>query len=209
MKTVLSVAFLPPIEYFLIALKSDELWIEAAENYQKQTYRNRCNILTANGTLPLAVPVCHGNPKIVIRDVRIDYKTDWQRKHWKAIESAYNGSPFFQYYADFFIPFFQKKQEFLFDYNINILKVINKLLEINQDFFLTENYVKQDEDLLDYRQIIHPKRCNEENYALRIISPYPQVFDHKFGFTPNLSILDLLFNLGNESREYLNNQSIT
>ena len=204
METIFSIAFFPPVEFFQITMKSDLLLMEATENYQKQSYRNRCNILTANGVLPLAVPVCHTH-NTAIREVRIDHKTDWQRKHWRAIESAYNGSPYFQYYADFFLPFFEKKYQFLFDYNMDILQTICKLLKIKTEIFYTDRYVKNYEDAADYRQCIHPKRNDEADYPLRIFTPYPQVFDYKFGFIPNLSIMDLIFNLGNESLEYLSN----
>ena len=202
MRAVFSVAFFPPMEFFLLAIKSKVFWIEATENYQKQSYRNRCNILTANGKMALAVPVCHTCSKIAIREVRIDNKTDWQRKHWRAIESAYNGSPYFQYYADYFLPFFEKKYEFLFDYNMEILQTVCKLLKIDLNIHYTEDYVKNYEDITDYRQWIHPKKSDEENYPLRIVTPYSQVFDYKFGFTPNLSIIDLIFNMGNESAAY-------
>ena len=203
MNSVFSVAFFPPIEFFHIAIKSDLLLIEATENYQKQSYRNRCNILTANGILPLVIPICHTHSKTAIQEVRLDYKTDWQRKHWRAIESAYNGSPYFQYYADSFLSFFEKKHTFLLDYNMEILQIICKLLEIKPKIIYTEDYVKNYEEMKDYRQCIHPKRNEEESYLLRISSPYSQVFDYKFGFTPNLSIIDLIFNMGNESGSYL------
>jgi len=203
MKPLFSVAFFPPIEFFLVAMKNDLIFIEAIENYQKQSYRNRCNILTANGKMALSIPICHVQSKMAIRNVKIDYKTDWQRKHWRAIESAYNESPYFQYYADFFAPFFEKKWEFLFDYNIEILQIIFNLLKVKTKIIYTEDYVKNDKNTIDYRHRIHPKRNEEENYPLRITLPYSQVFDYKFGFTSNLSILDLIFNMGNESALYL------
>jgi hypothetical protein len=203
MKTVFSVAFFPPVEFFLMAIKSNSVLIETAENYQKQSYRNRCNILTANGRMSLAVPVCHIHSKMTIKSVRIDYKVDWQRKFWRAIESAYNGSPYFQYYIDFFFPFFEKKYEFLFDYDMEILQTVCKLLEIKSEIIYTEHYVNNYEDIADCRQWIHPKKNDEKNYPLRITVPYSQVFDYKFGFTPNLSILDLIFNKGSESATYL------
>ena len=147
MNSVFSVAFFPPIEFFHIAIKSDLLLIEATENYQKQSYRNRCNILTANGILPLVIPICHTHSKTAIQEVRLDYKTDWQRKHWRAIESAYNGSPYFQYYADFFLSFFEKKHTFLLDYNMEILQIICKLLEIKPKIIYTEDYIKNYEEI--------------------------------------------------------------
>jgi len=208
MKTVFPVAFFPPVEFFLMAIKSSLLLIEAAENYQKQSYRNRCHILTANGKMALTIPVCQSHSKMAIKEVRIDYKTDWQRKYWRAIESAYNGSPYFQYYADYFLPFFEKKYEFLFDYDMEIIQTICKLLKIKPEIIYTEHYIKNDEDITDYRQCMHPKRSDEKNYPLRITVPYSQVFDYKFGFTPNLSIIDLIFNVGNESTIYLKNLNL-
>ena len=203
MKTVFPVAFFPPVEFFSMAIKSKTLWIEATENYQKQSYRNRCHILTANGKMALAVPVCHTCSKIAIREVRIDYKTGWQRKYWRAIESAYNGSPYFQYYADYLLPFFEKKYEFLFDYNMEILQTICKLLKIAPEIHYTEQYINHYDDITDCRQWMHPKKSDEENYPLKITTPYSQVFDYKFVFTPNLSVIDLIFNMGNESASYL------
>lgn len=200
---ILSVAFFPPVEYFTVILKYAHLFIEDAENYRKQSYRNRTNILTANGIQSLAVPVCHVSNHTPIRDVKIEYRTDWQRKYWKAIESAYNNSPFFLYYRDFFIPFFQKKYSYLFDYNIEIVEVLLKLIDKDRSISFTETYNKDYSTEHDYREVIQPKRATKENYPFALTKSYTQVFDNKFGFTPNLSILDLLFNQGNQTTEYL------
>lgn len=195
-RAILSVAFFPPIEYFSVILKYDSFLIEDAENYRKQSYRNRTNILTANGVQSLAVPILHHSGKTPIRDVKIDYKTDWQRRHWKSIESAYNNSPFFLYYKDFISPFFQKRYPFLFDYNIEILDVLLHLIAPKKKILFTGTYKKDYPPEDDFRELIHPKEAIQQNYSLASTHRYTQVFDYKFGFTPHLSILDLLFNEG-------------
>lgn len=193
---ILSTAYLPPIEYFAFINKSEVFFIEGAEHYQKQSYRNRATILTGNGPQSLIVPVIHQSSKMMIRDVKIDYSCDWQRQHWKTIESAYNNSPFFLFFQDYLLPFYEKKQVFLFDYNINIITILLKLLRIKKDPVITESF-ELSVSMQDYRNDIHPKRNN-----LLSLPTYHQVFEDKFPFIPNLSVIDWLFNVGTDEKFY-------
>jgi len=200
MTPLLSTSFLPPVEYFAF-LTQQEVHVECCEHYQKQSFRTRCTILTANGQETLSLPVVHCPDKEPITQTRIDYKTPWQRTLWRAIESAYGGSPFFLYYRDALQPFFEKRFESLFDYNLQITRTLVSLLRLPAVIVLTEDFKPiADPDL---REMIHPRRQSKADYPLRLTEPYYQVFAHKFGFVPNLSIIDLIFNLGPSASEYL------
>jgi hypothetical protein len=173
-----------------------EIVVEQHENYLKQTFRNRCEILAANGIMPLTIPVKHnGEAKTKIRDIKIDYTGNWQRLHWRTIDSAYRSSPFFVYYADDFMPFYEKKEVFLFDFNCKMLNKLIELTGIKTKITFSDSYLHDCE--MDYRNLISPKNKIEDPYFLPV--PYYQVFSEKFGFQPNLSILDLLCNEGNNS----------
>lgn len=202
-KLILSTAYFPPVEYLGLLAAANQVFLEDAENFQKQSYRNRTVILAANGPLTLSIPLCHTKPKISVRDVRIDYVMPWQRNHWKSISAAYNNSPYFLYFQDFFIPFFQKKYDFLFDYNLELLQLLLRLLKIEKTLNFSGNFIPPNQNETDYKTLIHPKKMILNDYPLRIVQPYCQVFNEKFGFVPNLSILDLLFNEGNNSKNYL------
>ncbi len=197
---LLSTAYFPPIIYFSHIIQSSEVIIEKEENFQKQTYRNRCVILGANGTLNLTVPVQHDEPKIKISRLKISYHSHWQLVHFRAIESAYRNSPFYEYYIDEFSPFFQKQFSSLFEFNSAILNVCLCLLNYKGKVTFTDEFLKEDKDVEnDFRFSLSPKIA-ADNYAF---PEYHQVFIEKFGFIPNLSILDLIFNLGPESGDYL------
>lgn len=190
-----STAYLAPVEYFQYLKTAGKVCIEQHEYYQKQTYRSRCRIATANGIMDLSIPVEKRNHTL-IRDIRISEHSDWKTQHWRSIEAAYNSSPFFEYYADDFRPFFEKKWLFLWDFNMELLHKTLELLDIETEILLTETYEPQTgEETLDLREIIHPKK--EASIPLK---SYYQVFATKFGFIPNMSIIDLLFNMGNESQ---------
>ncbi|NCB68731.1 MAG: hypothetical protein EOM47_07785 [Bacteroidia bacterium] len=190
-----STAYLAPVEYFQYLKTAGKVCIEQHEYYQKQTYRSRCRIATTNGIMDLSIPVEKRNHTL-IRDIRISEHSDWQTQHWRSIEAAYNSSPFFEYYADDFRPFFEKKWLFLWDFNMELLHKTLELLDIETEILLTETYEPQTgEETLDLREIIHPKK--EASIPLK---SYYQVFATKFGFIPNMSIIDLLFNMGNESQ---------
>jgi len=200
MTPLLSTSFLPPVEYFAF-LTQREVRVESCEHYQKQSFRTRCAILTANGRETLSLPVVHCPEKEPITQTRIDYSTPWQRTLWRAIESAYGGSPFFLYYQDALQPFFEERFELLFDYNLQIMRTLIKLLKLPGDIQLTEDFEPMTDN--DLREMIHPRRQSKADYPLLLTEPYYQVFAHKFGFVPNLSIIDLVFNLGPSAIEYL------
>lgn len=199
---ILSISYFPPTEYFAFLIFGDAV-LECHERYQKQSYRNRTTIVSSIGRYDLSVPTIHDSKMSLIKDVRIDYSTPWQRTHWRSIETSYNSSSYFLYYKDFIKPFFEKKTEFLYDYNLQIINAIFKILQINVLVTQTTHFIPYtDEDL---RLKIQPKERKKADYPFVNPQSYHQVFDDKFGFIPNVSILDLIFNLGPESIEYLKN----
>ncbi len=193
---LLSTAYLPPVSYISALLHSDTALIEQWEHYQKQSYRNRCNIAAANGTMAMSIPVEHNSKeKTLTKDIRISPHGDWQRQHWKSLVSAYNTTPFFEYYADDFAPFYHSKYDFLLDFNTELLHKILELFDIDKPLNFTSEYVADyEEKAVDLRNEIHPKRTDVFQ-----AKKYYQVFDQKNGFLPNLSCVDLLFNMGNEA----------
>jgi len=206
---LLSTAYFAPVRYFSKLAVYPEIYIEQHENFIKQTYRNRTVILGANGPVSLIVPVEKGREqKIRIKDLRIAYDEEWQRNHWRTIFSAYNSSPFFEYYADDIEIFFRKKYEFLFDFNQQITETILEILEIGVSLCLTEDFEKVPENCLNFREQISPKTHRIDPDPRFVQQPYTQVFSEKFGFTSDLSILDLLFNEGPSALEILENSYI-
>jgi hypothetical protein len=197
---LVSTAYLPPIAYFLKVISAEPVIIEKEENYLKQTYRNRCEIYTANGKLSLIIPVIKTNGNHTkIREIKIDYSEKWQLNHWRAIVSAYNQSPYFLFYKDEIEPFYFKEYEYLIDFNTQILKTILKFFKKNPEIHFTNSFAKPDnQNRSDFRYNLNPKIKPEIP-----ITPYVQVFIEKYGFLSNLSIIDLVFNLGPESLSYL------
>lgn len=195
-KIILSTAYLPPIQYvskFLLG----EVVLEAHENYIKQSYRNRCNILAANGAFPLTIPVVkvHGT-KSLISEVRIDYDLQWQKNHFKSIESAYRNSPYYEHYIDDLKIFYNTKYDLLLAFNSDLLTCILRLIGIKPSILFTACFEKEYLKDLDYRFTLSPKSAKLEDDPFFKIIDYYQVFEDRYGFTPNLSILDLLFNEG-------------
>jgi hypothetical protein len=201
--TLFSTAYFAPIQYYWHWRRAEKKTVEICEHYIKQTWRNRCVIGTANGPMTLSLPVEGNAEKTVIRDVRLSNHGNWQHLHWNSMESAYNSSPFFEYYADDLRPFFEKKPGFLLDFNEDIREIICGLLEIDASAERTTEFVPEREipdEWVDLRNSIHPKKMVDPLFKPET---YYQVFDRKFGFQPNLSILDLLFNMGPEAILYL------
>lgn len=195
----LSTAYLPPVAYVKVISGSSATFIEKFENYQKQSYRNRCYIYSANGPLPLIIPIVRGGDDRKIDTIRIDYSKEWQKQHWRAIFSAYNTSPFFDYYKDDIYHYYCNREPYLLNFNTNILNTILELIGLDaRPGFTTE--FRECVKGVDLRDAIHPKRdeATKNKYG-----QYHQVFAHKYGFLPNLSIVDLLFNEGPNAITYL------
>lgn len=192
--------YLPNISYFHI-IKQHEcpLVIEQFEHYPKQTFRTRTQILTANSVLDLIIPIIHGRrERLAIKDIRINYDHPWQRLHWLSIQNAYRNSAYFEFYEDDFNYFYEKKFEFLLDFNMEQLRLILKLLKINRPIEFTHEYSGDSLNEVDFRTQIHPKKpsLNKE------ILPYYQLFQENRGFVENLSIVDLLFSQGPQAKNY-------
>ncbi len=198
MKTiVLNSAYFAPISYFSAIAEAETICIEQYENFGKQSYRNRCEIMTANGVIPLTVPVAKANSKTLIKDLKIVYATPWQKLHFRSIESAYKNSPYYDYYIDDLMPFFEKKETYLLDLNQAILETLLQLLKIDRPVHLTEDYIPQDHpDYTDLRDAFHPKANRRRAVPIPPVRPYRQTFSDRYPFTPDLSILDLLFCCG-------------
>ncbi len=179
--------YLPNIEYFVLLNNFDEIEIDINENYQKQSYRNRCKILTANKIDDLIIPICKKKDKEIIKNIKLDYTQDWVRRHLGAIKAGYGKAPFFEYYFDYFDFILNKKHDFLIDLNIEILTICLKLLKIKKVISFTECYSNNAKD--DFRGIIHPK-IDFERQTIYKTFPYSQNFGSKFA--PNLSILDTI-----------------
>lgn len=201
---LLTTAYFPPVQYLSHIRKADKVVIEQFEHFGKQSYRNRCEIMSANGIMSLTVPVEKAsNGKILTKDVRIDYASNWQKLHLKTIESAYKNSPFYDYYIDDLLPLFEKKETYLLDLNNKILSSSISLMNLKKVICFTDDYIKESIDYLDLRNTIHPKISKRTEDSMFVVKPYHQTFQERFPFAPNLSILDLLFNTGPEATDYL------
>lgn len=209
---LLQTTYFGPVQWYQKLYRYDSCLVEQHDSYQKQTYRNRCIIATANGLQTLTVPVEH-NSQIsnlnsqLTKDLRISDHNQWRKVHWNALQSAYSESPFFEYYLDDIHPFFEQKYDFLIDFNEAIRQKICELIDIHPQVDYTTEYVKpiansqRPTALIDLREVIHAKHPKPDaNFEAK---PYWQVFQHRYGFLANLSILDLLFCMGPESVFYL------
>jgi len=200
-QVLLSTAYLAPVQYYTKFISYQRVFIEQFESYHKQTYRNRCLILAANGPIALSIPV-EGGPsaKSQMKDLHLSYDHNWQHLHWRSILSAYKNSPFFDYYADDLAPFYHTRNwKYLIDFNNEIQNVILEAINIKPSITCTGSYVKSEDitpDIKDFRYTIHPKLQKQEPDEDFLPTPYSQVFQDKIPFTPNLSILDLLVNEG-------------
>lgn len=211
MNVLLSTAYWPNLHYFYYVLNAETITIEAHEHYQKQSFRNRTQILTANGVLDLTIPVRKKAAKELMCEQEISYGEDWQTKHWRAITSAYKNSPYFEYFEDDLKPFYTRQYNLLLEYNVQQLKTIFKILKIKKELTLTTDYKFSVDEQIDLREIIHPKTkiFTDEKVGSLLRKPYYQTFESKFGFTPNLSVLDLLLNKGLETLDYFPKATLT
>lgn len=199
MKTLLSTTYCGPVQWYQKLYRSEEVLMERQETFQKQTYRNRCVIATTNGLQTLTVPVERSSSNL-IKDIRISNHGNWRHQHWFALMSAYNESPFFDYYQDDFRPFFERQYDYLYDFNMEICRKVCELIDIQPNIKETTFYRSagvQECRIIDFRSAINPKHpADDADFVAR---RYYQVYERKHGFQPNLSILDLLFNMGPES----------
>lgn len=212
MNAILATTYFGPVQWYQKLNRFDGVLMEQHEHFLKQTYRNRCVIATTQGvqalTVPVEAPVGEGVSlsKTEIKDVRISNHGKWRTEHWNALQSAYGESPFFEFYEDDIRPFFEDRWEFLLDFNMAITEKMCELLDIHPHIELTSSYqnslpIGEGWGETDFRTIIHPKHPQEDSDFSP--KPYYQVYKERFGFLPNLSILDLLFNMGNEAVLYL------
>lgn len=201
---VLSTAYLAPIQYYTHLYATDKAVEDRGEHFLKQTYRNRCYIATPTGAQPLTIPVVRdGSAHTAVRDIRISDHGNWRHLHWAALVSAYDNSPYFEYYVDDFRPFYERKYEFLADFNAELRDLILNLLSLERNIDVSLAYVSPTPDeSADLRNIISPKTSLDTDIHFTP-QPYYQVFAERTGFIPNLSIVDLLFNMGPESRMIL------
>jgi hypothetical protein len=201
---LISTAYLPPVEYFSLIQNAGEVLIEREENYLKQTYRNRCYLLSANGIQSLTVPVYLGSMhKTPVRNIRIDYSKRWQKVHLRAINTYYRSAPFFEFYFEEIEKIILANHEFLIDLNTGLTETILKIIGIRRSIGYTSSFSPVGTTDNDSRYNITPKRHSDF-----VIREYIQVFKSDSGFVPGLSILDLLFNMGPESVYYLNGATV-
>ena len=194
---LLSTTYFGPIQWYQKLYRAEKVLIERCESFQKQTYRNRCLIATTNGIQALTVPV--ERTVNLIKDLRVSNHGNWRHLHWNALKSAYGESPFFDYYQDDIRPFFEQRWDYLFDFNEAIRAKMCELLDIQPSVSYTKEFIVN--ITKDYRSAIRPKHPEPDpDFTPK---RYYQVYEQKHGFLPNLSILDLLFNMGPESILYL------
>jgi len=196
--------YFAPISQYGMMYQSNDITFEVADNFQKQTYRNRCYIYGANGKQLLNIPITHSKSEIKqkTKDIRIEFGSNWQKQHFKSLKTAYNSSPFFEFYEDDLFPIFEKKYTFLSDLNLDTFEFINNALELELSYETTSEYqVDMSNDYRVLASVKHHPDCKSATYI--------QVFDDKHGFLPNLSILDLLFMEGPNSISFLEKVTVT
>lgn len=199
MPILLPLFYLPPISWFSLFLQDDtEIVFEQYENFPKQTFRNRTNIYGANGKLSLIIPIDHKGNR-VINQLQVSNRSKWRPLHWKSIKTAYQSSPYFDYYEDQLQKIFEFKSNSLFEFNLHALKIIQKILKTEKEYRLTEEYFKNP-DQPNYREYFSAK--GESSFKME---EYYQSFSDKYGFLPDLSIIDLICNKGPESLAYIKN----
>jgi hypothetical protein len=206
MNTLLHPTYFPSISHFVAMAQSEEITFEVEDNFQKQTNRNRTYIYSPNGIQLLNIPVKHSKlSHQKTKDIQIENDFDWQKQHFKSLEAAYRSSPFFEYFEDEIRPIFEKKHNFLLDLNFETLDFITKSMRLKLDYKTTVEYFHEVDSnkVTDFRFLANGKKDNS------IFESYTQVFDDKYGFINNLSVLDLLFNEGKFALDYLKSQKIS
>lgn len=203
-------AYFGPISQYVAMAKAGKLVFENEDNYQKQTYRNRTYIYDANGKLLLNIPIKHAsalglgkNKHQKYKDVQIEDQFNWQLQHWRALKNSYQTSPFFEFYEDELYPIYHNSFDYLIDFNYACLEFVKEMLPLEFENEKTSEFDLEPKELLDLRKLINAK----SNFGFEN-SHYTQVFEPKLGFLPNLCVLDLLFNMGPASLEYLETQNL-
>ncbi len=193
---ILPSAYLAPLEYYSVLKNNDSVFVEHHENFVKQTYRSRCEIYSPSGKQVLSIPLVKRNHKQTMKEIKISYDYDWQRLHWRSLESAYRRSPFFEFYEDDFKPFYhEKKFDYLIDLNEEMQQLLLSLLKLKTTYIFTNEFKLNYEGGDDFR--------NEIIIEKDKIKRYNQVFETRHRFIPNLSIIDLIFNQGPRSLDYI------
>lgn len=204
MKVLIHPTYFPSIAHFVAMIKAESLVFEINDNYQKQTYRNRTTIYGANGRLDLNVPVHYTQKnRQLYKDVTVSNIDKWQDIHLKSLESAYSASPFFEFYIDDLKPLFNTEAHNIMDFNFKCLEAVFDCLQLPLEYETTQAFEKEPIVSLDARILANSRKEIEQNFE-----SYAQVFDDKYGFLQNLSILDLLFNEGPNAIIYLESQKL-
>ncbi|HRY98218.1 MAG TPA: WbqC family protein [Bacteroidales bacterium] len=199
----LPLLYFPPVSWFVHALEADQVVLGCPRPYRKQTLRNRCAIMSANGPLTLTVPVAKPWRNAAFSEVRPDTARPWRRTHWRAIESAYSRSPFFLYYRDEAESWFSKDRvESLAAFNQACIHDLIRIMQLPVNVNVDQVHGPHEGELTDYAPFFLNRR-QEEGSSLMALPEYRQVFSERLPFVPDLSVLDLIFNLGPEAREYL------
>jgi hypothetical protein len=205
MNILIHPTYFPSISHFAAIVQAEKVTFEMEDNFQKQTNRNRTYIYSPNGIQLLNIPIKHS--KIAhqkTKDIQIENDFDWQKQHFKSLEAAYRSSPFFEFFEDDLLPIFEKKHSFLMDLNLEVFDLITKCLRMKIEYTATTEYVHEIKanEIIDFRYLANGKKDQSQ------FESYTQVFDDKFGFINNLSVLDLVFNEGKFALDYLKSQSL-
>ena len=206
MPVLLHPSYFGPISQYVAISRASEVIFENDDNYQKQTYRNRMYVYGANGKLLLNIPVKHTGGRKQhqkYKEVRIENSFNWQKQHWKSLETAYRTSPFFEFYEDEFRPLYEEKFDLLMEFNYRCTELALECLQLEPEITKTEEFFREPKEMINGRFLVNAK--NEDPPQIK---PYSQVFQEKFGFLNDLSIVDLIFNLGPAAAQYLESQSI-
>lgn len=205
-RLLLHPSYFGPVSQFVALAEADEVIFENEDNYQKQTYRNRMYIYGANGKLLLNIPIKHTGDKSghqKYKNVKVENDFPWQKQHWKSLQTVYRTSPFFEFYEDDFLPLYEKKYKFLIDFNYDCLELALECLQIDLNYSKTEEFIAEPSNITDGRSLVKAK--GEKGFVLE---PYTQVFETKYGYINDLSIVDLIFNEGPNAGNYLQRQEL-
>ena len=205
MNILIHPTYFPSISHFAAIVQAEKVTFEMEDNFQKQTNRNRTYIYSPNGIQLLNIPVKHSKTAHQkTKDIQIENDFDWQKQHFKSLEAAYRSSPFFEYFEDDLLPIFEKKHSFLMDLNLEVFDLITRCLRMKIEYNSTTEYIHEIEsnEITDFRYLANGKKDQSK------FESYPQVFDDKFGFINNLSVLDLVFNEGQFALDYLKSQQL-